>query len=123
MGQLFQKYFELTKRQPAWYRLVMFAGLVPLIGGGVAHHRGAWLGLVCAVCMAAVFLPATLSPPRTRAWSARHPALNGLVGLPVFFAGALYWFRHLSAPWCLGIATVATAVLAVTGALRRRPMA
>jgi hypothetical protein len=123
MRRLHRTYLELLRTQPAWYRLVIFAGVVPMIGLGVAHHRGTGLGLVCAACMAVAFLPGTLSMERTRAWSARHPLLDSLIMLPVFFVSAVYFCRSQSALWCFGMAAIGMTVGAASGLVRRRATA
>jgi hypothetical protein len=82
---------------PKWVRFsnplifVLFA-----VGGW--QRRGWGFGLISTVIFAATFLPMAVNPGAVKAWSRRHPRLDGLTIGPILF-GSLGLITHISLWW------------------------
>lgn len=110
---------EYLDREPAAWQRALAPLLAPAIASVVGQRRGVALGLAALVVYGGLFLPFAVAPDAVKAWSARHPALDRLLCLPLLFF-ALLVVSPLSTPYCAGVALACGIPLLVVTAVARR---
>jgi hypothetical protein len=97
---------RISARRPAWTR-VLIVPVAALTALGMATKRGWVAGVVVAVVCGGTGHAYAIAPSSVRAWSRRHPRLDGAILGPLTFLAAAYLTsRSWSGCLLLGVAGV-----------------
>lgn len=121
-----RSYLKLWRELVQWYlriptpvRLVWGVFLTCLITASMASTRGVAVALFAAVVYGGLFVAGGVSADRTRAWSRRHPWLDGAILAPLLFL-ALADCTHLALLACALVGLGAYAISVPLILVRRR---